>query len=175
MPLRRLRWRRNLLPAPRNPPYSSPRSRLSRSPSDRALRVGQTHHLQHNQTGEETLSDGLVRTNSFIPRLSSPPTTLSVLCQEEPGITVLFLLFFFFFLSRSLPNTHASAYTEESVVGFFFYSLSLSLLLLLLLLSSRANPEPGPGLPLRCSLAHKHKTAFIILPVAAQGLASKSY
>ena len=41
--------------------------------------------------------------------------------------------------------------------------------------SSRANPEPGPGLPLRCSLAHKHKTAFIILPVAAQGLASKSY
>lgn len=41
--------------------------------------------------------------------------------------------------------------------------------------SSQANPEPGPGLPLRCSLAHKHKTAFIILPVAAQGLASKSY
>lgn len=46
---------------------------------------------------------------------------------------------------------------------FFFFS------------SSRANPEPGPGLPLRCSLAHKHKAAFIILPVAAQGLASKSY
>ena len=50
---------------------------------------------------------------------------------------------------------------------FFFFFLSF--------FSSGANPEPGPGLPLRCSLAHKHKTAFIILPVAAQGLASKSY
>lgn len=57
-------------------------------------------------------------------------------------------------------NTHT--YTEECCGFFFFFS-------------SRANPEPGPGLPLRCSLAHKHKTAFIILPVAAQGLASKSY
>lgn len=63
-------------------------------------------------------------------------------------------------------HTYKHIHRGECCRVFFF---------LLLLLSSRANPEPGPGLPLRCSLAHKHKTAFIILPVAAQGLASKSY
>lgn len=57
---------------------------------------------------------------------------------------------------------HTNTHIHREECCFFFFS-------------SQANPEPGPGLPLRCSLAHKHKTAFIILPVAAQGLASKSY
>lgn len=61
---------------PRNPPSSSPRSRPSHALSDRTLAVDQAPHLQHSQTGEESLSGGLVRTNSFIPRLSSHPKTL---------------------------------------------------------------------------------------------------
>lgn len=88
-----------------------------------------------------------------------PPPRLS-LRVPLPRLAVLFC--------RSLPNTHTRTCTEERVVSFFFFSLRS-------FFSSRSNPEPGPSLPLRCSLAHKHKTAFIILPVAAQGLASKSY
>lgn len=63
---------------------------------------------------------------------------------------------------------HTHSHTQRRVLWVFFVFLGF-------FSSSRANPEPGPSLPLRCSLAHKHKTAFIILPVAAQGLASKSY
>lgn len=92
--------------------------------------------------------------------LGSPqhPRRRLILRVSLPRLAVLFC------------QTHIHAHAQKRVLflfSFFFFLLSF--------FSSRANPELGPGLPLRCSLAHKHKTAFIILPVAAQGLASKSY
>lgn len=103
--------------------------------------------------------------HSFIPLLSSASTTLpvpqSVSAKSSRAQQSCF---------AALCQTHKHTRMHRGEccrVSFFFLPFFFS--------SSRANPEPGPGLPLRCSLAHKHKTAFIILPVAAQGLASKSY
>lgn len=114
---------------------------------------------------------------SYLPGRRDPPAFAGTSGKE--AVKPLFRL------SSTAPDPQsASAKTSRPVLPLFakhtythmhrgvccFFSIFF-----LSFFSSRSNPEPGPGLPLRCSLAHKHKTAFIILPVAAQGLASKSY